>query len=514
MKTIALSITALEPLIFSERSATTGGHRALDYVPGAALLGLAAQTLYKAESDETFRIFHAGAVRFGNGYPVGPDGSRTLPMPRALHAQKGDGSGLVWNRCRATAAEDGTNDAPPANAQLEQQRRGFLSEGGGQTTVPLSSTLRTAVDPSTGTALTGALYTLSAIPAGATFLATLSAEDADAALLDRVVETLGSKEGRAARIGRSRSAEFGRVKIKTVGEPDPWRSEAADGDAHQFVLCCSDLWLLSTDEGRLPVASELGLDAGDLDLERSFIAYRTYTPFNAFWRVPEGERRVIAAGSVLAFRAGASGVVAGRVFAGLGQSAGLGELLLQPAVLRQRSLRLEKAPLALALAGTEAMTPPEVEKLQKRVESDPLFKWMKKRTAEDVVRAEGSIKAADLVEEMLKAYRAARRFNAVPASQPIGPGRTQWMDVMDLADVVESSKIIKTLFEDSNAPARASDPDWSISTGPGLTFRGALRRALDDLHKASPEQMKFVLGQAARRMADEVQRQEDVRGSR
>lgn len=43
---VVLRLTLIDELVLSERSATLGGHRGLDYIPGAALLGAAAQRLY------------------------------------------------------------------------------------------------------------------------------------------------------------------------------------------------------------------------------------------------------------------------------------------------------------------------------------------------------------------------------------------------------------------------------------------------------------------------------------
>ena len=91
MKGFDLILTLRDDCVFSERSATEGGHRGLDYIPGAALLGAAAARLYAGlPATDTFTLFHSGQVQYGNGLPLGIGDERSWPVPLCWHRVKGD----------------------------------------------------------------------------------------------------------------------------------------------------------------------------------------------------------------------------------------------------------------------------------------------------------------------------------------------------------------------------------------------------------------------------------------
>src|SRR5262245_58408887 len=65
-----LVIRLVDDLILSEDAASAGSPRTLRYIPGAAMLGLAASQLYDSLGNDAFRVFHSGEVRFHNAYPA------------------------------------------------------------------------------------------------------------------------------------------------------------------------------------------------------------------------------------------------------------------------------------------------------------------------------------------------------------------------------------------------------------------------------------------------------------
>ena len=71
MKKKYFEVELLSDVVITERSATEGGHRSLDYLPGSVFLGVAAKRMYDDLSkDESYSLFHSGKMRFGNAYPV------------------------------------------------------------------------------------------------------------------------------------------------------------------------------------------------------------------------------------------------------------------------------------------------------------------------------------------------------------------------------------------------------------------------------------------------------------
>jgi len=90
MKRYQLILELHEDVVFSARSATLGGHRSLDYIPGAALYGVSASKLYDSLGRYAFTVFHSGKVRFGNGYPLAPNGEVGFPVPFSWYSVKGE----------------------------------------------------------------------------------------------------------------------------------------------------------------------------------------------------------------------------------------------------------------------------------------------------------------------------------------------------------------------------------------------------------------------------------------
>lgn len=81
----------------------------LDYVPGTMFLGVAAAKLYQSLNQEdqalAYLVFHGGALRFGNGLPLGPNGQPTFPMPLCWHEDKnGEPAGARRTRASSTVA--------------------------------------------------------------------------------------------------------------------------------------------------------------------------------------------------------------------------------------------------------------------------------------------------------------------------------------------------------------------------------------------------------------------------
>ena len=78
-------VTLESDAVISETSATAGVHSTLDYLPGAALLGACAASLYDSLApEESFLVFHSGRVRFGNAYPLAENGAPAIPVPAAM----------------------------------------------------------------------------------------------------------------------------------------------------------------------------------------------------------------------------------------------------------------------------------------------------------------------------------------------------------------------------------------------------------------------------------------------
>lgn len=345
--TLFLELHCETDVAVTERSATIGGHQTLPYIPGSALLGAIAHRGYDALSARSpataWSVFHAGHVRFGDALPATSDGQPAYPMPLSLHEPKGARGddddkpvgpryleeyvkNLAARDAEEAWARDGVGGAGGAGAshaerkQPKQIRGGFLAAGGEVVKIEPRSTLRTAIDPSSGQAREGLLFGLSAIPAGTRLLARIDADSPE--LLAHVREALFGAGTDAPRtsdvhesvifVGRSRTAEVGRVRLREVDAfPLPPQQDGPPEDEAVF-WCVADLALADPVTGQPtlePQPEHFGLsrEAFALDRSRTYLRTRRYSPFNGYRQRPDLERQVLVAGSVIVFQATKAG---------------------------------------------------------------------------------------------------------------------------------------------------------------------------------------------------------------
>lgn len=323
MTSVFLRLVLEGPVAVSRNSATVGGHQCLGYVPGGQLLGAFAATLRLDPSrplpPDGWRLLGSGELRFGDALPE-YGGGQALPMPLSFHRPKGGGPFVDLTRVRRPSV------------QLEQLRDGFLGPGGVVVEPARHHTMRTAIEGE-GRAREGFLFGIEALAAGQVFVCQIDADDAE--LAERARTAL---DGRTVYLGRSRSAEFGRVRIEAV---EPWPEPAqAPIHAAKRLVC----WLVSDAALRDQASGgpRLTLDPVDLGLvgwtvTRSWIRTRRYSPFNAVRRRPDVERQVLCAGSVVVLEGpklsvDAEAALRTRIARGIGEhrSVGLGRVIVEP----------------------------------------------------------------------------------------------------------------------------------------------------------------------------------------
>jgi hypothetical protein len=309
MKRRWLRIELTEPVIISETNQTTGRHRCLDFIPGRMLLGIAASRLYAELDDKSWTAFHSGRVRFVDAVPLASNGGPTVPMPMALHAIKGGAAGRLYNLSHDSSERKD-------DVQYVQKRRGWIEFGADaaarepwpatQTTVKRSSTTKTAIDPTSGNrAKESMLFDYEYIERGQVFVGRI---DADDDICDELLERIEQALVGAGQIGRSRSAEFGRVDIRRANiEPTVAASAAKEriGVDSLAVLLTTDVSFVDSESGspRLqPTASDFGLpEHWTFKPASSFVRTRAYDRFNGYRRAFDLRRQVLRRGSVLSF---------------------------------------------------------------------------------------------------------------------------------------------------------------------------------------------------------------------
>jgi len=458
MKRFRIELHLLEDLVLPAGLATAGAPRNLDYIPGAALLGCCAARLYRRLSrDEAFRVFHSGAVRFGNGRPLDSHGNPGLPMPLAWHVEKGrsyrqeaapnllDGSAVV--NLTGTRAEPGR--------QLRQLREGFISPEGEIIVPETVFRLKTAIDPASGTAAEAQLFGYGSLRAGQRFLAWLDIDDEIAQETeDKIRESLTG----TLRLGRSRSAQYGTVQAEvTAGEP-PVLQTGGDTTLRLFLL--SDMALCDSygQPCLLPAAGNLGLPVDEVVWEQSFLRHRTYSPYNATWRCRDQERQVICQGSVLTLylkrpldRDDCERLAKG---VGLHRQHGLGQVLVDPDLL----------------CGEPPRPKPVAEKPvddhdQEKQPDNLLVRFLVAQQKAAGTRGHSHERAEELFQELRDLYRAAAGYAGLER-ELVGPGKSQWSRVMETAKRTDDlHPALQDIVGLEGESLRIGDDAWAVPTG-------------------------------------------------
>lgn len=426
-----------EPVILSANNSTAGDHRTLDHVPGSALLGIAASRLYRTLEDDTLRydVFHGGKASFGNAYPVGTKGETSLPSPLSVHSPKAWPKEKEAERPFVNLA---FHKAGEGLGQLEQVRGKFLTATGDSIAPKGRLSLRTAIDPRTGTAAESQLFSYSHLPAGSLFAAWIDAES------ETVADLLRKTLSGPARLGRSRSAEFGQCTL-TVLDDGRQQPETGATDGFALVYCASDVAL--RDElgfpTREPTAQQFGLKSGWVDWTRTHIRSRRYSPFNAAFRTYETERIVIEKGSVITFNCPGEQVGGADTRVGLYQSAGLGRVLINPTfLLDENFIGIGTQVISLSDEVTERNN--RRSRIPASAHMAALFK----------LRTSGSTGAAEWAEafrpSLTALYQTARAMNGAASGTPVGPSKAQWGRVDALARTVSNKQALLDSLNKNN----------------------------------------------------------------
>ena len=412
-----------QPLIISQQAASAGAHQSLDYIPGSVLLGLAASRLYANLPAQTaFTLFHNGIVRFGDALPV-DQGETGLPMPLNWHLYKGESARLHDQLLADRLFDPALRETDPAR-QPVQQRSGYTTPSGRLLHPQRQHTLKTAIDRSTGMAAESQLFGYEALGAGQRFRFTLQADD------DLPVEhwqmLLDNLNGKA-RLGRSRSAQFGQVSIQAL-PAQPLPAPADQGDT-------LTLWLLSDllleDQGQPCLTPEphlLGLPPGSQLLsEQSFLRSRRYSVYNAYRRHYDSERQVISRGSILRYRLARALTDAELATLqqgiGLQIEAGLGQVWANSPLVTGAHPAFLPAPATVEAARTAA---PRPDSLLVRV----LEQRQQRRLGDALPEQQARQLFSDLCQRVLE----ARNYLAVADGVPLeAPGRSQWGRLKELA---------------------------------------------------------------------------------
>lgn len=296
MNRMKFKCTLLSDIILSQSSSSEGNQKSLDFIPGNNFLGIVASKLYKDESSESLLIFHSGKVRFGDAHPS-LGNVRGLKVPAAMYYPKlkKPSEELYIHHC----IED---QAVLKDLQLKQCREGFyvFTDNIGK---PIDThkgfTIKSAYDSANRRSKDGQLFGYEYLSKGLILYFEVES-DLDNGINKQIVDALKGER----RLGHSKTAEFGRVKIEIAEdyqEPVSSKEPITIGKEKYVAVYADSRLIFLNNNGEptyQPKASDLNIEDGEIVWAKSQIRTFQYAPWNGKRQSYDTDRCGIEKGSV------------------------------------------------------------------------------------------------------------------------------------------------------------------------------------------------------------------------
>lgn len=375
MKQLKFKCELLTDVILNQKSASVGANQTLDFIPGSNFLGIVASKIYKANSKESLDIFHSGKVRFGDAHPANGE-NRALRMPAALYFPKGQTEKERQHYIHHEIADPASEEF--RKIQLKQERSGYadltgISVEGGTAIrfkVDTDFAIKSAYDRIHRRSQDEQMFGYQSMGKGMVYYFTVEIDDGQEQYANSIKNALtGTK-----RIGRSRSAQYGLVKITEYNE----FKEVVSGSARQdnLLIIYAESRLIFLDDNGLPTFQPsfeqlVGRKETDKDEEKiiwgkSQLRTFQYAPYNYQRRCFDTDRCGIEMGSVIVVQL-KDKVDISELPTHLGYylNEGFGKVIYNPAFLAAQPST--NGLLAYKILPREDETPQDVEKPQSKL---------------------------------------------------------------------------------------------------------------------------------------------------
>jgi hypothetical protein len=339
------------------------------------------------------------------------------------------------------------------DGQSKQLREGFFSLEGSYFKPETAFRLKTAVNRDAGgRAANEKLFGYESLKAGSLWYFSVDFDD------DNIKNKIKDALEKSTRIGKSRSAEYGKVKITPIiYEP---KDDFSVTSEFLVIYCLSDLAL--RDKNGMPTLTpdsyHFNLEGKvDFVLEKSFIRTRTYSPYNNHRKANDLERQVICRGSVITFKITTEinfDELKNQLTGGIGDYRydGLGKVMINPSFLKKDKPDFKSEndiPFIL----------PVVEKTDTEEDFNPgLMDWLDKKWEEYIVDKE-AIKQVETWVEIIKDVKDK-------------PSNSQWRQLINIAMKDNYANIWDALFE-------VGKNKQGKNIGKGLCNSGVTQKAWD-----------------------------------
>jgi hypothetical protein len=276
-------------------------------------------------------------VRFGDGHILKED-EITYKIPYSYFHKKLDDA-IIYNHHKLEDTDFEPEDKGGLG-QLKQLREGYMTVDKKYLSIETVYSQKSAYDTTKRTSEEGQMYGYTALKKGSIWQFVVKVDGISTEDETLLIETLQKSK----RLGKSKSAEYGEVKI-TGGEvltSQNGEAKASLPNGEVVLYCNSRLALI--DECGNPTY-DLKYLCNDIKIlyEKTQIRTSTFTPYNGARKTKDYERVCINKGSVIVVKS-LNDTQKEQIQKGVGAflSEGFGEILINPPFLREKEFPLQK----------------------------------------------------------------------------------------------------------------------------------------------------------------------------
>lgn len=330
MKELVFQVEFLSDIVLPATSNTEGNISQLDFIAGSNFLGMAAQKY--DEFSNPFDVFHSGKVRFGDGHIL-KDGKITYKMPLSIFKEKTDESILV-NQLHTQL---------DTLKQAQQLRNGYITKELEEVFVDYTYSQKSAYDKTKRKSQEGKMYGYKALKKGTMWK---YAVKIDETISQNDIDLIKTTLKNSSRLGKSKSAEYGQVKIDFIGS-EVLTSQDYEPKASlpngEVVLYCNSRLALVDKKGNPTYELKYLCDGAEINYDKTQIRTSSFAPYNTKRQTKDYERVCINKGSVIVLKNATSEQLES-IKAGVGAylSYGFGEIIINPRFLMEKDFKLEK----------------------------------------------------------------------------------------------------------------------------------------------------------------------------
>jgi len=284
MKKLIFQVEFLSDIVLPASSNTEGNISQLEFIPGSNFLGMVARNYDKFSN--SFDVFHSGKVRFGDATLL-VDEKEAYKMPLSFFHPKLDEK-RVFNHHFLNGRDLG---------QLKQMRSGYIlpdvSQGLKVEHINYNYAQKSAYDSKKRRSKTSSMYGYRAIEAGTKWQFVVKYDESMASEIELLKSTLCDSK----RLGKSKSSQYGQIKIREVGVSN--NLSKAIQESEEVVLYAKSRIALVDEEGNATYDLKYLFEGAKIVYEKCQIRTSTFTPYNGAMQTKTYERLVIESGSVI-----------------------------------------------------------------------------------------------------------------------------------------------------------------------------------------------------------------------